>query len=77
MYRDSVGQIPFFGQMNNQIYLLPQIFENIWKITKIPNEYPNKFSREKNPGYFGKRIYLSEIFEYIEISEYLPKNVLD
>ena len=56
------------------------------------NEYQNIFGRVKRSqmnililkncpwkinGYFNKWIYLSKIFEYIQISEYLHKIVLD
>ena len=74
--------IIFFGRMNIRIYSLPYILdkwisEYIRHDRSITNEYPNKFALEKIYKCFGEWIYLSKLFEYIQISDYIPKIVLD
>ena len=75
-------EYPCYGRMNIRIYSLPYILdkwisEHIWHDKTITNKYPNRFALEKIKKYICEWIYLSKLFEYIQISDNLPKNVLN
>ena len=82
VHRSVWDEYQIFGQMNIQIYSLPEIWdewksEYIWHGKNITNEYPNKIAHEKIKEFFCKWIYLPKIFECNRISDYFPKIVFD